>query len=214
MPSLRPTYTSWAFAPGERCSAKIRYAIYVFIFCEWYYYKERDAEKRRQFIEELEKIPERNRVYIDESGVDKYLQRESARAPIGMRIYESISGKRYARESFIAAKVESHIVAPFCYTGTCDTHLFNLWLRDFLLPELQPGQVVIMDNASFHKSQDSQRLIEQAGCRILFLPPYSPDLNPIEVFLANFKRMIQSNLGKFKTLAQVIDFSFSSVVGV
>jgi transposase len=68
-----------------------------------------------------------------------------------------------------------------------------------------------MDNASFHKSQDSQRLIEQVGCKVLFLPPYSPDLNPIEIFWANFKKMIQNNLGKFKTLTEAIDFSFSTV---
>jgi transposase len=161
----------------------------------------------------LKKIPEKNRVYIDESGVDKYLQREYARAPRGVQIFGAISGKRYARESFIAAKVESSILAPFCYTRTCDTFLFNLWLKDFLIPVLKPGQVVIMDNASFHKSQDSQRLIEQAGCKVLFLPPYSPDLNPIEVFWANFKKIIQNNLRKFKTLAEVIDFSFATVEG-
>lgn len=159
----------------------------------------------------MEKIPEKNRVYIDESGINKYLQREYARAPRGVAIFGAVSGKKYARESFMAAKVESNILAPFCYTGTCDTLLFNLWLKDFLLPVLKPGQVVIMDNASFHKSQDSQRLIEQAGCKVLFLPPYSPDLNPIEVFWANFKKMVQNNLGKFKTLTEAIDFSFSIV---
>jgi transposase len=159
----------------------------------------------------LEKIPEKNRVYIDESGVDKYLQREHARAPRGVQICGAVSGKRYARESFIAAKIESCILAPFCYTGTCDTLLFNLWLKDFLLPVLKPGQVVIMDNASFHKSKDSQRLVDQVGCKVLFLPPYSPDLNPIEVFWANFKKMIRNNLEKFKTLAEAIDFSFSTV---
>lgn len=63
-----------------------------------------------------------------------------------------------------------------------------MWLKDFLIPELKPGQVVIMDNATFHKSEESQKLIERAGCRILFLPAYSPDLNPIEVFWANFKK--------------------------
>jgi transposase len=125
----------------------------------------------------------------------------------------AISGKRYARESFIAAKVESSILAPFCYTGTCNTFLFNVWLKDFLLPALQPGQVIIMDNASFHKSQDSQRLIEEAGCKVLFLPPYSPDLNPIEIFWANFKKIIQTNLEKCNTLAEAIDFSFSTVDG-
>ena len=79
-------------------------------------YKEKDEEKRRKFVEELEK----NRVYIDESGVDKYLQREYARAARGGPIFWGIYEKRYARESFIAAKVESSIVAPFFYTGTCN----------------------------------------------------------------------------------------------
>lgn len=119
---------------------------------------------------------------------------------------------RYARQSFIAAKIESRILAPFCYKGTCDTPLFNLWLKDFLIPELKAGQVVIMDNATFHKSEESQKLIEKAGCRILFLPAYSPDLNPIETFWANFKKMVRSNLEKLKTLADAIDFSFLSVL--
>jgi len=109
-----------------------------------------------------------------------------------------ISGLRYSRESFIAAKIESRILAPFCYKGTCDTALFNLWLKDFLIPELNPGQVVIMDNATFHKSKESLKLIEEAGCKVLFLPPYSPDLNPIEVFWANFKKAVRKNLETLK----------------
>lgn len=141
------------------------------------------------------------------------MQREYARSHRGIQIYGATSGLRYARESFIAAKIESHILAPFCYKGTCDTSLFNTWLKDFLIPELRPGQVVIMDNASFHKSKESQRLIESVGCRILFLPPYSPDLNPIEIFWANFKKMVQINLEKLKTLDKAIDFSFLTVLG-
>lgn len=124
----------------------------------------------------------------------------------------AISGLRYARESFIAAKIESRILAPFCYKGTCDTLLFNLWLRDFLIPELKPGQVVIMDNATFHKSKEALNLIEKAGCRILFLPPYSPDLNPIEIFWSNFKKMVRTHLETFKVLSQAIDFSFLEAI--
>lgn len=85
-----------------------------------------------------------------------------------------------------------------------------MWLKDFLIPELKPGQVVIMDNATFHKAEESRKLIEKAGCRILFLPAYSPDLNPIEVFWANLKKMVRSNLEIVKTLAEAIDFSFLS----
>ncbi len=69
-----------------------------------------------------------------------------------------------------------------------------------------------MDNASFHKSKDSQKLIEEAGCKILFLSSYSPDLNPIEVFWENFKKKVQANLEIFKTLSKAIDFSFSTVM--
>lgn len=103
-------------------------------------------------------------------------------------VYGAISGTRFCRESFIAALSQSRILVPFCYTGTCDTSLFNIWLKQVLVPELKQGQVVILDNASFHKSKTSIEIIEKAGCEILFLPPYSPDLNPIEKFWANFKR--------------------------
>lgn len=92
--------------------------------------------------------------------------------------------------------------------------LFNLWLKDFLIPELTPGQVVIMDNATFHKSKESLKLIEKAGCKVLFLPPYSPDLNPIEIFWANFKKMVRTHLETFKVLAQAIDFSFLEVMKI
>lgn len=80
-----------------------------------------------------------------------------------------------------------------------------------MIPELKAGQVLIMDNATFHKSQATDELIKKAGCEILFLPPYSPDLNPIETFWANFKKIVAANLSKFSTLAQTIDYSFLSI---
>ncbi len=138
------------------------------------------------------------------------MRREHARAPRGMQVYGAISGMRYARESFIAAQKEEEILAPFCYRGTCDTTLFNLWVKDFLLPELKPGQVVIMDNAAFHKSQETKQLIEAAGCRVFFLLPYSPDLNPIERVWANLKKKVQRVLERIRgiKLADAIDAAF------
>ncbi|WP_256439908.1 MULTISPECIES: transposase [Candidatus Rhabdochlamydia] len=100
---------------------------------------------------------------------------------------------------------EAFIIAPFCYTGTCNTDLFNTWLEKMLLLELKADQVIIMDNASFHNSQLSLEMIKKAGCEVLFLPPYSPDLNPIEIFWANFKRKVQSTLNTFSTLSEAID---------
>jgi len=120
---------------------------------------------------------------------------------------------RYARESFIAAQRDKQILSPFCYRGTCNTDLFNMWLKDFLIPELKPGQVVIMDNAAFHKSQNTKRFIEEAGCRVFFLPPYSPDLNPIELFWANLKQKVRGLLERIKgiKLADAIDQAFSLI---
>ena len=66
--------------------------------------------------------------------------------------------------------------------GRVTPKLFNRWVEHFLIKELPPGQVVVMDNASFHKSPKTRELIESVGCRLIFLPPYSPNLNPIEKF--------------------------------
>ena len=159
-------------------------------------------------MNKLKTIPEDNRVYVDESGIDQFIHRPLVRAFVGQKILGLTSGKRYHRESFVAAKIKSKIIAPFCYNGTCDTTLFNIWIEQFLIPKLKPGQVIIMDNASFHKSQKTKNLIESVGCEILFLPPYSPDLNPIEIFWANFKKLVQTNLIKLKNLSTAIDESF------
>lgn len=94
-----------------------------------------------------------------------------------------------------------------CFTGTCNTLLFNAWIENLLLPSLKPGQTIIMDNASFHKSEITKKLIKKAGCELIFLPAYSPDLNPIETYWANLKYKIKSNIQNFTTLSQAIDYS-------
>ena len=98
------------------------------------------------------------------------MRRECARATIATQVYVVISGMRYTRESFIARQREEQILAPFCYGRTGDTLLFNMWVKDLLLAELKPGQIVIMDNTTFHKSQETQKLIETGSYRVLFLP--------------------------------------------
>jgi len=95
-----------------------------------------------------------------------------------------------------------------CFQGTCNTLLFDSWVENLLVPELKPNQIVIMDNASFHKSKKTKELIERAGCELIFLPPYSPDLNPIEKVWANLKKKIRSHLEKLHSLSDAIDKSF------
>jgi len=98
------------------------------------------------------------------------------------------------------------------FHGSCDTELFNLWVKTFLIPELQPGQKVVMDNASFHKSPKTKKLIESVGCQVIFLPPYSPDLNPIEKFWANMKRWIKARTTEFSQLNEALKIFFSSSI--
>lgn len=160
-------------------------------------------------MEELNTYPKEMHVFVDESGIDTYLHRSHGWAKKGALVYGEISGKRFARESFIAAKNGAKILAPLCFQGTCNTKLFDTWVEKCLLPELFPGQVVVMDNATFHKSKITRLLIEQAGCKLLFLPPYSPDLNPIEKFWAYFKSKVNSVIHQFSTLSEAIDYVFN-----
>ena len=112
---------------------------------------------------------------------------------------------RYARESFISALHRGKLFCPMCFQGTCNSDLFNVWLKEMLIPNLKPGQVLILDNASFPRSEKSRALVESVGCKILFLPPYSPDLNPIEKYWANLKIRIRDLLKKCKNLTESID---------
>lgn len=118
------------------------------------------------------------------------------------------SGKHYERTNIIAGYVDREPIAPMVFNGTCDTELFNNWVEKFLIQELKLGQVVVMDNASFHKSQKTRELIESVGCRIIFLPPYSPDLNPIEKFWANMKRWIKDKIAKIGQLENALEIFF------
>lgn len=151
------------------------------------------------------------RVYLDESGINQYLHREYGRGIRGKKVFGEISGKRFARQSVVSALFKGKFLAPMCFEGTCDTSLFNVWLKQELIPTLIPGQVIILDNASFHKSAETRRLVEEAGCKILFLPPYSPDLNPIEKYWANMKTKVRELLPKVQTFTHALDQAILSM---
>lgn len=127
-------------------------------------------------------------VYIDESGFAPSATRPYGYAPRGQRVHGLVSGKRRPRTSLLAARVGFAFVMPMLIAGTCNAHVLNAWLAVCLCPKLGPEHVVVMDNASFHKGQATRDLIEAAGATLLFLPPYSPDLNPIEHDFAALKR--------------------------
>ena len=156
----------------------------------------------------IQKLPTPNLIYIDESGIDSFISREYGRSPKGNTVLGEKLGRRFARESFVAGLKGKDIISPFCYQGTMNTKLFNFWLTNFLLPGVSPGDILVMDNAAFHKSVETKQLIQNAGCSLIFLPPYSPDLNPIEKCWANVKAKIKKVIHRFKSLANAIDYVF------
>ena len=128
---------------------------------------------------------------MDECGVENTLQRDYGYSPKGQRVRGECLGKKSERRSIIAGLCQKQILAPWVFTGYCDTELVWAWLTQGLIPQLKQGMTVIWDNASFHKRADLQEALEAAGCHLLFLPTYSPDLNPIEHQWAELKAFIR-----------------------
>jgi hypothetical protein len=144
-------------------------------------------------------------VYVDESGVNTYLQREYARAPRGELVADLRRGNRFERENVIGALCDGEHLAVECYQQATDSALFEWWFEDRLLQEVPKGHTVIMDNASFHRKK-TLRTLARGKVRLLFLPPYSPDYNPIEQSWANMKRFLRNNMNNF----QSVDFAIYS----
>ena len=118
-------------------------------------------------------------MYLDEAGINNTEDDAYGWCPKGKRFAAERCGNRTERVSFIAAWHQHQLVAPLTYEGYCNRLVFETWLATQLLPALPYGSVIICDNASFHKGGCIEELIQQAGCDLLYLPPYSPDLNPI-----------------------------------
>lgn len=174
-------------------------------------YQERNEEKRQAFLSEIEGIDPRKILYIDESGVEDTLFRQYARAPRGDAIIADIKGHKTERFSIIAGLLGHKLIAPFCFKGYTDANLFNQWVEHVLLPELPPGYTVIMDRASFHRKAKTRQLIEEAGCRLIYLPSYSPDFNPIEQWWAILKAKIKAVLPDCGQLTTAIEAVFQNM---
>ena len=123
----------------------------------------------------------------------------------GKRFEVLKSGRRAGRVNMIAAYCQQQLMAPFTVEGTCNRVVFETWLETCLVPMLKPGQVVILDNATFHHGGRIATLIEGAGCSLLYLPPYSPDFNRIEKCWAWLKSRIRKSLSSSDTLRQAME---------
>ena len=147
-------------------------------------------------------------VFIDETGIDQYLYREYARAPIGQKVYTRISGKKFKRTNIVAGICDGKWIAPLQYNGTTDSILFEFWFERCLMKEVASGATIVLDNAAFHRKRALRAIAARFGCNVLFLPPYSPDLNPIEKHWAWLKRKLREILHCFTSLDDAISCLF------
>ena len=131
-------------------------------------------------------------VFLDEFGATTDMTRTHGRAPPGERVVARVPHGHWKVVSTVAAMTTRGIVAAASFDGAVDTDLFLAFVRHELVPALRPGQAVVMDNLSPHKSPEVERLVGAAGARVLRLPPYSPDLNPIEQAISKVKGILRS----------------------
>lgn len=115
-------------------------------------------------------------------------------SPAGERVDGLKSGRRTGRVNMIAGYRAGQLIAPFTVEGACNRTVFEVWLETCLIPVLQPGEWVIIDNATFHHGGRITQLLEAAGAQVVYLPPYSPDLNRIEKCWAWLKSRIRKQL--------------------
>jgi transposase len=149
-------------------------------------------------------------VYVDECGIDRYLYREYAYSPRGEKVVAQISGRKFKRTNIIAGICGHEWVAPMTYDCTTDSMLFEYWFENCLLNEVEPGSVIVLDNASFHKKSVLTNLALRKNCTVLFLPPYSPDLNPIEKKWAWIKKKLRKILPVFDSFEAALVCCFYS----
>ena len=111
----------------------------------------------------------------------------------------------------IAALCRKTLFAPMAFEGYCNGAVFEVYIEKVLIKELKPTQIVIMDNISFHKTERIKELIESVGAKILFLPPYSPDLNPIEHYWFKIKNEIRKSRDKFEDFFDAVCYVMDNV---
>lgn len=121
---------------------------------------------------------------------------------------ESISGNKFQRTNIVAAKMGNRILAPMQYNGTTDAPLFEFWFEQWLLSCLPEDVIIVMDNAYFHSKDHLNLIAEAHNKQIIFLPPYSPELNPIENFWHTLKHWLRMNIRDYDSLDDAISAAF------
>lgn len=164
--------------------------------------QERDSEENRkrraEFLQTLRAISPERLIYLDESGVTTSMTRLYARSRDGARIHEAAPQSHWKILTILGAIGTRGMIATMTIEEPTDADIFLAYLDHCLCPELRPGDVVVMDNLSSHKVKGVRQKIEARGAELLYLPPYSPDLNPIEKAWAKLKQLLRAAKARSK----------------
>ena len=148
-------------------------------------------EQRREFCAKLAGLDPRRLVFVDESGVHTAMTRAYGRAPVGQRVFTNTPG-RWESITLTCGLRLSGVTAPLAFVGATNSDIFETYVEEVLVPQLKPGDVVIWDNLKPHQSEEAIRAVEAAGARVEPLPPWSPDLRPIEEMVSKVKGAMKS----------------------
>lgn len=151
----------------------------------------RTKRKRRVFRRRIAQVDPKDLVFVDETGADTAMTRLYGRAPIGERVEGAVPG-HWESVTLVAGLRLSGVVSPMAFAGAMDTPSFESYVEQILAPDLSPGDVVVWDNLKPHQSHEARRLLRRVGARLEPLPPYSPDLTPIEKMYSKVKTVLRS----------------------
>jgi transposase len=150
-------------------------------------------------------------VFIDETWAKTNMTRRYGRSILGTRLIEKTPCGRWQTTTFLGALRATGFVAPLTVEGAINGDLFRAWVEQHLAPTLAPGDIVVLDNLSSHKVAGVQRAINAVGAELRYLPPYSPDLNPIELAFSKLKKLLRDGAERTtekltKLCGKILDF--------
>ena len=169
-------------------------------------------QKRQDWEECLPGLDLNKLVFFDESGVNTLMARTRGRSPKGERLVGSAPAGRYATMTLMSAVRMDGVVAPLLLDGPVNAETFAGYVEECLVPALEPGDILIMDNLPAHKSVRVTKAVEGAGCALVYLPPYSPDLNPIENMWSKVKAILRKAAARtFEALLDAVGESLRAI---
>jgi transposase len=157
-------------------------------------------------------LREKHIIFVDETGLNLQLARRYGRARAGNRAVGSVPKNYGESVSLIGAIDGSGLIASFALRGATDTQAMIVFLSEILLPQLKPGDCVVWDNLSVHKTLAVRRMFEKAEVELLYLPPYSPDLNPIEMCWSKLKTSLRTAAARtYEKLSEAISAAIKEI---